>query len=120
MLSSQKNANSLLSNQQRFLTPLSNKSVAASKDKLYTTVGPQLRIEDDQVTAEYSGYRIPTKETSGKKTRSSSRLNQSPNLFGKSSRMSSNAFLGQMDPLQTLQQQSTVESSLMGANQQTL
>ena len=81
------------------MTPLGTKSYVSNNEKMYTTAGPQLRIEDDQAMSEYSSYNIPTKETSGKKNRSNNRFNQSPKIFINTSQVKSNAFLGKRDPL---------------------
>ena len=100
MLSSQKNIGSVPKNsKQRFMTPLGTKSYVSNNEKMYTTAGPQLRIEDDQAMSEYSSYNIPTKETNGKKNSSNNRFNQSPKIFKNTNQVKSNAFLGKHDPL---------------------
>ena len=84
-----------LGNKQRFLSPLGNKNANASTDKMFSSVGPQLRIEDDNSTTEYNSYNIPTKERSGKKKKSSLKAQKkAPNLFGRASNKSISGFLG--------------------------
>ena len=57
---------SVIGSKKPFLSPLDENNPNASIDKIYNSVGPQLRIEDDQLMTDYSSFKIPTKKKKGK------------------------------------------------------
>ena len=57
---------SVIGSKKPFLSPLNEKNPNASIDKIHNSVGPQLRIEDDQLMTDYSSYHIPTKKRGDK------------------------------------------------------